>query len=519
MLQLTRRPLALAAIALPGFAALPAAAQTLNEDIKIVASDPAADDQFGRSVAISGTTAIVGVYQDDDAGLSSGSAYLFDTTTGDQIAKLTASDAMADDRFGFSVAISGTTAIIGAYRDDGVGTDSGSAYLFDTETGTQIAKLTASDEAADDWFGHSVAILGTTAIVGAYQNDDAGSRSGSAYLFDTETGIQIAKLTANDATGGDFFGWSVALSNTTAIIGANGDDDGGNSSGSVYLFDIKTGTQITKITASDAASNAQFGVSVAISGTTALVGAFRDDSPDNKSGSAYLFDTKTGVQITKLTPSDSAAEDEFGRSVSISGTIAIIGARGNDDAGSDSGSAYLFDTETWVQIAKITASDAATEDQFARSVAISGTTAIIGAINNDDSGSNSGSAYLTDFAPDILQEPLGTIVAAGETAEFSVLLSGQTITNFQWRRNGINLVNAGNISGAQSPTLQIVASADDIATYDCVVTDIFGSTTTNPVVLAIMFDPNECVADINNDGRLNFFDISAFLQAFSAGCP
>ena len=519
MPKITRYPLALAAMALQGYTALPAFGQTLSEDIKIVASDPEVDDQFANSVAVSGTTAIVGVVQDDDAGISSGSAYLFDTTTGDQIAKLTASDAMADDRFGWSVAISGTTAIVGAYRDDGVGIDSGSAYLFDTVTGAQIAKLTASDEAAGDWFGHSVAILGTTAIVGAYQNDDAGTRSGSAYLFDAETGIQIAKLTANDAAANDFFGWSVALSDTTAIIGANGDDDGGSSSGSVYLFDIKTATQITKLTASDPSPSAQFGVSVSISGTTAIIGAFRDHTPGNRSGSAYLFDTETGVQITKLTASDSAAEDLFGLSVSISGTIAIIGAHGNDDSGSDSGSAYLFNTETGIQIAKIAASDAATDDQFGRAVAISGTTAIIGAINNDDSGSNSGSAYLTDFAPNILQQPLGTIVAPDETAEFSVLLSGKTITNFQWRRNGINLVDTVNIVGSQSSTLQIVASEEDIATYDCIVTDIFGSTTTNPVVLAIIPNPNPCVADINNDGTLNFFDVSAFLQAFTAGCP
>ena len=152
-------------------------------ETKVTAADAALGDYFGLSVALSGTTTIVGAYADDDAGSDSGSAYLFDTTTGNQIAKLTADDAAGGDRFGYSVALSGTTAIVGAYGDDDAGSHSGSAYLFDTTTNNQIAKLTAADAAGSDFFGYSVAISGTTAIVGAYQDDDAGSTSGSAYLY------------------------------------------------------------------------------------------------------------------------------------------------------------------------------------------------------------------------------------------------------------------------------------------------------------------------------------------------
>ncbi len=138
---------------------------------------------FGWSVAISGATAIVGARHDDDNGLDSGSAYLFDTTTGGQIAKLLPNDGEANARFGFSVAISGATAIVGAWLDDG----NGSAYLFDISdpaNPTQIAKLLADDGAALDVFGISVGISGATAIVGAPADDDNGSQSGSAYLFD-----------------------------------------------------------------------------------------------------------------------------------------------------------------------------------------------------------------------------------------------------------------------------------------------------------------------------------------------
>ena len=151
---------------------------------KLLPDDGAASDEFGRSVAISGATAIVGAYLDDDNGSQSGSAYLFDTTSGRQIAKLVADDGTAGDTFGISVGISGATAIVGAWRDDDNGGDSGSAYLFDTTTGRQIGKLLPNDGAADDRFGVSVAISGATAIVGAYFDDDNGTDSGSGYLFD-----------------------------------------------------------------------------------------------------------------------------------------------------------------------------------------------------------------------------------------------------------------------------------------------------------------------------------------------
>ena len=324
------------------------AAQSVTENRKLTASDAAAGDQFGRAVAISGTTAIVGVDLDDDAGTNSGSAYLFDTTTGLQIAKLTASDGAAQDIFGWAVAISGTTAIVGTPRGDGAVFDTGSAYLFDIsnpDMPVQIAKLTASDGAAQDNFGVSVAISGTIAIVGANADDDAGSASGSAYLFDTTTGLQIAKLTASDAAANDQFGWAVAISGTTAMVGADLNDDAGSNSGSVYLFDTTTGLQIAKLTASDAAAGDQFGFSVAISGTTAMVGTLGDDAGAFDAGTAYLFDISTPatpVHIATLTASDAAAQDQLGSSVAISGTTAIVGASLDDHVADNAGSAYIF---------------------------------------------------------------------------------------------------------------------------------------------------------------------------------
>jgi hypothetical protein len=363
-------------------------------ELKLIASDGASSDNFGVSVAINGWIAIVGAHLDDDNGPTSGSAYLYNTTTGNQRAKLLASDGAQTDHFGFSVAISGGTAIVGAYRDGDNGGWSGSAYLFDTTTGNQIAKLLASDGHGADEFGYSVAISGGTAIVGAHYDGDNGYASGSAYLFDTTTGTQIAKLLPSDGAAWDWFGRSVAISGGTAIVGAHGDGDNDTSFGSAYLFDTATGNQIAKLLATDGAAWDTFGTSVAISGGTAIVGARYDGDNGSNSGSAYLFDTTTGNQIAKLLPSDGAADDRFGTSVAISGGTAIVGAVWDAPAGSQSGSAYLFDTTTGTQIAKLLASDGAAGDKFGNSVAISGGTAIVGAYGDDDNGSNSGSAYL-----------------------------------------------------------------------------------------------------------------------------
>ncbi len=275
-------------------------------------------------------TAIVGACCDDDNGDLSGSAYLFDTTTGDQIAKLLANDGTEGDVFGRSVAISGATAIVGAYHDDDNGNNSGSAYLFDTTTGRQIAKLLPRDGAVEDEFGRSVAISGATAIVGAWNDDDNGLDSGSAYLFDTTTGRQIAKLLPDDGAAADSFGWSVAISpdgiGTTAIVGAGRDDDNGSSSGSAYLFDVTTGRQIAKLLPDDGAVGDLFGFSVAISpdgiGTTAIVGAYWDDDNDPFSGSAYLFDAAT-------CPWDLDASGGVG----ILDLLALLAVWGNDPGG------------------------------------------------------------------------------------------------------------------------------------------------------------------------------------------
>lgn len=353
-------------------------------ETKLTPSDAAKGDLFGWSAAMSGTTAIVGAMWEDD---KRGAAYVFDTATGKQTAKLTTSDAVVNSRFGRSVAISGTTAIVAAWGWDYPEIVPGGIYLFDTTTGKQTANLTPKDAKTTEFKAISVGISGSTAIVGASENV-----VGTAFLFDTKTGKQTAKLSADDVVPGDFFGGSVAISGTTAIVGASSHDD---STGAVYVFDTTTGKQTAKLTANDAAKNQYFGSAVAISGTTAIVGAMGNADHGYSTGAAYLFDTTTGKQIAKLTAPNPAQGDTFSFSVAISGNTAIVGANQisiND--GSKNGEAFLFDATTGALIAKLTASDGMADDRFGNAVAVSGTTAVVGANGSDKNGKSSGAAYL-----------------------------------------------------------------------------------------------------------------------------
>jgi len=379
------------------------------ETQKILALDGGALDEFGHSVSLSGDTVLIGAPANSDNGAWTGSAYVFirTGTTWTQQQKLLPSDSALDDTFGLCVSLSGDTALIGSGWDDNEnGVDAGSAYVF-TRTGTtwtQQAKLLALDGAAGDLFGASVALSGDTALIGALMDDDNGVDAGSAYVF-TRTGTtwtQQAKLLASDGAAGDQFSYyTCSLSGDTALISAPFDDDNGVDSGSVYVF-TRTGTtwtQQAKLLTSDGAAGDVFGISFSLDGDAAIIGASYDDDNGTNSGSAYVF-TRTGTtwtQQAKLLALDGAAGNYFGGFVSLFGDTALIGAWGDDDNGSDSGSAYVFTRTgtTWSQQQKLTVSDGATGDHFGGyGFSLDGDTAIISSRYDDDNGTDSGSVYV-----------------------------------------------------------------------------------------------------------------------------
>jgi hypothetical protein len=418
-----------------------------TQEARLKAPLGSAGDAFGSAVAISGDTVIVGAYlADTAANVNQGVVYVFTRSAGvwTQQAKLKADDGAANDDFGRSVAIDGDTAIIGAYfKGAGPNVDQGAAYVFNRSGGTwtQTQKLSASDAEAGDLFGISVALDAGTAVIGAVGKHDGGvANAGAAYVFTLSDGTwtERQKLSPANLEQDDYFGAAVAVSGDTALIGAFGDDIGANANqGSAYVF-VRSGTVWTGqqlLTASDGSADDQFGSAVAISGDTAVIGAFGKDFDGEDQGAGYAFSRSgtTWSQQPRLFASDGEAGDMFGAAVAISGDTMLAGAPFDDVGGNaNQGSAHVFQIcQGLAQQQKITANNGAIYDYFGQAVAISGDTAVVGA-PNDDVGGNvaQGSAYVfvRDGATWKQQQRLtATNGEAFDWLGISVAISGDTV--------------------------------------------------------------------------------------------
>jgi uncharacterized protein (DUF2345 family) len=348
------------------------------------------DANFGWSVAVSGSTAVVGApYATALSGATyAGTAYIFSKVHGTwtQEAELSPSDTASSDKFGWSVAISGTTVVIGAPGHTYL---LGAAYVFSDASGTwtQQAELAATNDAGESniKFGTSVAASGSTVMVGA-----DGYGTGNVYTYTDSAGTLTpgAVLTPPGGAIGDEFGWSMSLSHSTLVVGAVKHA----SNGAVYVFNDVAGTWTyqTELLASDGVANDYFGDKVATDGTRIVVGA-----PDHvkEQGAAYVF-TGSGAtwnQAAELTASDGGPDDCFGWAVSLSGKTILVGA---EQTNGDSGAAYVFtqkNAKKWTQHRELTATDGGKTDMFGYSVSMSGTLAIIGA---DQSEGGGGSAFV-----------------------------------------------------------------------------------------------------------------------------
>ena len=314
--------------------------------------------------------------------------------------KVTAGDAAGGDEFGRAVAINGDTAVVGSPYDDDKGSKSGAAYVFTRSgsTWSQAAKLVPTTLLANDWFGYSVAISGGTVVVGAPLNDTAVSGAGAAFVYTGSgtTWTHQATLTASDATTGDNLGVSVSIDGGTVVAGAHLKSV---KAGAAYVFTGSgaTWTQQQKLTAASPATNDYFGRIVDVDSDTVVVGCWGDDDLGSSSGTAYVF-TRSGTtwsQQQKLTAGDGAAGDRFGAHVAVDSDTVVVGSYMADDtvAGADAGAAYVYSRSgtTWTQQQKLTASDKASGELFGLSVALSGDTDIVGAPCDDGAGTDAAS--------------------------------------------------------------------------------------------------------------------------------
>lgn len=407
---------------------------------KILASGGTGNDDFGSSVAVSGNLALIGA---PGPSMDTGSAYIFRRNDDDdwiQETKLLASDGAADDQFGSFVAIDGAFALVGAWRtdDDGLA-DSGSAYIFRRDASgswVQVAKLRDGSPGAGDRFGGGVALSGDLALVGSSGDDDYGSGSGSVFVFRRRTDgswTEEAKLSPTDAAAGKYFGRGVAINGDVALVGAFGDRDNGYSSGSAYAFRRDGNgiwTQEAKLLANDGADGDQFGGCVSICGDLAVVGALYEDSNGPNAGAAYTFRHTGGgvwVEESKLTALHSLPGDRFGSDVSISGDQVVVGM--SPAYGITSGSAYLFQRQPggrWRHKATLVPVDSALDDYFGSGVAIDEDVVLVGAFDVS-------AAYTLHMAPSVSASD-GTYpgrISVSWADEFA------TETGFRIYRNGM----------------------------------------------------------------------------------
>ncbi len=363
-----------------------------SENEMKTASNVKDGDEFGYSVAISGNYAIIGAPRDDAKGTDAGAAYIFTRSGNDwvQQAKLIPSELKAGNQFGVSVSISGDYALIGVEKDDEKGEAAGAAYIFfrSGSAWTQQARLVPAELEKNDQFGISVSISGDYALVGAVFDSDKADYAGAAYVFvrSGATWTKQAKLLASDGAALDWFGISVSISGAYALIGAPQKNE---ARGAAYVF-VRSGdtwTQQVKLKLDSGEKKDLFGSRVSISGAYALIGAPYDGNGLVKFGSATIFvrSGDTWTQQARLVVSGPSKDFLFGSSVSISENRAIIGADGADD---NQGAAYIFvrSGNTWTQQVKLIASKRVSGTYFARSVAISGDYAVVGArdgITND----------------------------------------------------------------------------------------------------------------------------------------
>jgi len=371
-----------------------------EEVSKLVAPDGEPTDRFGAAVAVQGDTAVVGASRDDDDGRSeagTASVYVAGSDSWTRQAKLTPDDPIEQEFFGAAVAIDGDTVLVGSE-----GTVADRAYVFERSEAswTQRETLAPPSETGAAGFGLTVALDGDRALVGA---PVSGENSGTVHVFRRSGGSwgHRATLAASDGTAGDRFGDAVALDGDRALVGAwKSETNAGAQAGSAYIF-ARTDAgweQREKLTASDAGSYDNFGRDVAVDGDRALVGA-----PDI---GVYAFQRteESWTERSKLRADDADDGDSFGTSVAIGDTRALVGAAKDTDPNGDrAGSAYVYalGDSNWSTEGKLVAPDDIAEDDdlFGQAVSLDGSTALVGALFDDQSnGDDAGSAYAFTLA-------------------------------------------------------------------------------------------------------------------------
>lgn len=432
--------------------------------LTLVNPNPAINDGFGHSVAISGSHVVVGTPDGDSGIADAGCVYVYDLASSVPAVPVLQLNHPnpAGQNFGYSVSISASRIAVGAHQDSGEG-DASRAYVYDLNSGTPGDPVLTVDDGSplsNEQFGFCVAIAGNRLVVSAPRDDTQGVDSGRAYAYDlssTQPGLPMAVLYDSSPAIDDLFGMSLAVSGDMVAVGAHLDDDGALNSGSVYLFDLASPTPEVAVVSIDnpgPASNDEFGRAVALAGTRLLVGARGDNTGATSAGSGYVFEVLSptpGVpQLTVNNPSP-AANEEFGGAVAISGNIAVVGSSRDDKGAGNAGSVAVYDLEAPdpdLPLHLIDNPSPTINDYFGGAVAVSGSLVAVAAMQDDAGASNAGTVYLYDLSSPTPGTPVLVINnPAPQTQDefgFSLAVSGDRLV-VGAQKNNTGAEDAGSV--------------------------------------------------------------------------
>jgi FG-GAP repeat len=380
----------------PVAASVPSSNTPNHSTITLNSPNAQSDGQFGYSIAAGSGIVVVGAPTETaNSAADGGHAYIFNEKTGALLFTLASPNAQEDAQFGISVGVGKDFVVVGAPYETAEGDQyAGHAYTFSIKTGDLISTLTSPNAQQSGYFGYSVAASGKTVVVGAYNEEVGGVRSGSAYTFNGDSGALLATLASPGAIAGGLFGTSVAMSGKIAVVGAPAETSGGVSgAGNAYAFNSANGGVISTFVNPNAEFDSEFGSAVAISKNVVVVGAY---GTGDYEGIAFMFDTTTGSLINTLSSSNPQTFGYFGYSVGVGTKLAVVGAHGETAGGqTEAGNAYTFNGATGATMKTLSAPTPQGGASFGFSVATSGSVVVAGA-SGESVGSltDCGQAYI-----------------------------------------------------------------------------------------------------------------------------
>lgn len=400
-----------------------------------------------------------------------------------------------DDAYGIGLAMDDAYIAVGSFQDDASFYHDGRVYLYSATTGAYIRTIHGPNPFENGAFGIDVALDGDLLLVGSHTDQNSSVSGGAGYLFNVHTGDLLADFTAEVGTASDLTGRSVAMQQPLALLGAPGNDEHGEGTGAVHAFLTNQLFQLTTIYPDTPVIDEHFGSSLAIDGDFIVVGAPHSRISQTQTGSVYVFDVNTGVQLHRIIPPGAQPGDLVGDSVDVHDGVIAIGAPYHTNAGlGASGIVYTYDAASGALIETYEPPTPAVLQQFGTDVALDDGRLVVGSSYFYVDTPYSGSVFI--FENGGVEEVVTFGLSDGQSFGAHVAAyAGRTVASG---------TGSGTVEEGYAALITRFCDADINADGS---QDFFDVS----ALLKFQFD-------YNGDGVFNFFDVSAFLADFNSGC-